>query len=259
MSEPVKEKININLEKAKEEGKYRVDNIREIVRDAVSQAASELKEGTGEIGSIIKTAVSNAIADLKQRGRRDPDEISASITGAIEGSTEQKQQEIDQHRARLQQLQLQIDEQQRQLDNEINGVLVDIHNEDTPEDGMKLAVSQAIGNVMDEQQSGVLQQQYLKLKAQLATLDEKLQDRYGNRYVEVKDQWENAKVWYKNTKAEADANGTIPLHEKESKIEGNLGNLGETVARKEHEVKEQLTDIIQDFWQAKGLGNRSKR
>jgi len=259
MSEPIKERINTNLEKAKEEGKYRVGNIQEIVRDAVSQAVSELKEGSEEIGSIIKSAVSSTIADLKLRGRRDPDEISASITGAIKGSTEQKQQEIAQHQARLQQLQAQIDEQQRQLDNEINGVLVDIHNEDTPEDGMKLAVSQAIGTVMEEQQSGVLQQQYLKLKAQLAILDEKLQARYGNRYVEVKDQWENAKVWYEKTKAEAEANGTIPLHQKQSQLESNLGNLGETVARKEHEVKEKLTDIIQDFWQAKGLGNQSKR
>ena len=94
MSNPVKEKITANLEKVRGEGKVRAENIREIVKDAVVQAVDELKEGGGEIGLIIKDAISTVIADLRGATKQTTETITASIEGAIEGSTYQKQQAI---------------------------------------------------------------------------------------------------------------------------------------------------------------------
>ncbi|MCY7333751.1 MAG: histidine kinase [Pseudanabaena sp. CAN_BIN31] len=246
MSEPIKQKINANLEKVKGTGKLRIENIREIVRDAVSQTIAELKEGSGEIGLIIKEAISTMLGDLRLRQQHDPEEITASIEGAIEGGTSQRQQEIAQQRARLQSIQAQIDERQKQLDREIGDVLTDLDTANH-EDSMKTAINTAVYNVRENQDSGVLQQQYLKLKSQLESLDERLLDRYGDRYIEVKHKWENAKTWYEKTKTEAEASGTLPLHQKQSEIEHNFGELGTVVARKEQEVKEHL----QEIWQGK--------
>lgn len=244
MSQPIKQKINTNLEKVKGTGKLRVENIREIVRDAVSQTIAELKEGSGEIGLIIKDAVSTMLADLRVREQHDPQEITASIEGAIEGGMQQRQQEIAQQRAKLQELQAQIDARQKQLDREIGEVLTDLDT-DIHEDSMKSALSTAIYKVRESQESGMLQQQYLKLKSQLESLDEKLLARYGDRYIEVKHKWENAKIWYEKSKTEAETSGTLPLHQKQVEIEHNFGDLGKVVAQKENEVKERLQKIWQ--------------
>ena len=254
MSDPIKQKINANLQKAKGEGKLRVEHIREIVRDAVSQTISELKEGTGEIGLIVKNAISTTIADLRLTGQPDPKEITASIEGAIEGGTHQRQQKIAQQRAKLQELHAQLDEQQSRLDQEVSGVLIDIDTA-APDDSMKSAISEAVNTVRASQESGGFQQQYLKLKTQLENLDKNLLDRYGDRYVEVKHQWENAKTWYEKTKTESDASGTIPLVQKQSEIETNLADLGKVLARKESEIKERLKENVQEIWQ----GSKAER
>jgi hypothetical protein len=246
MSEPIKQKINANLEKVKGTGKLRIENIREIVRDAVSQAIAELKEGSGEIGLIIKEAISTMLTDLRVREQHDPEEITASIEGAIEGGMHERQQEIAQHRAKLQELQAQIDARQKRLDREIGEVLTDLDT-DTHEDSMKTAISTAVYTVRENQDSGVLQQQYLKLQSQVESLDEKLLARYGDRYIEVKHKWENAKTWYDKTKNEAETSGTLPLHQKQSNIEHNFGELGKVAAQKENEVKERL----QELWQGR--------
>ncbi len=246
MSEPIKQKINANLEKVKGTGKLRVENIREIVRDAVAQTLAELKEGSGEIGLIIKDAISTMLVDLRTREQHDPEEITASIEGAIEGGTYQRQQEIAQQRAKLHELQAQIDARQKRLDREISEVLTDLET-DNHEDSIKSALSTAVYNVRESQESGLLQQQYLKLKSQLASLDEKLLAQYGDRYIEVKHKWENAKTWYDKSKTEAEASGTIPLHQKQVEIEHNFGELGKVVAQKENEIKERL----QELWQGR--------
>jgi hypothetical protein len=251
MSNPVKEKITTNLEKAKGEGKIRAEHIREIVKDAVGQTVAELKEGTDEIRLIVKDAISTVIAELKGSEKEIPEKITASIEGAIEGSTYQRQQAIAQHRAKLLDLEAQVDEQQQQLDREISGILIDIQSTESinSTDADAEAINLAINTVQERQESGLLKAQYLKLKSQLTSLDQKLATRYGDRYSEVKEQLENAKTWYDQKKIEAEASGTIPLQQKQTEIESNLGDLGAVVARKEQEVKQHL----QELW-----GNKTK-
>jgi hypothetical protein len=250
MSNPVKEKITTNLEKAKGEGKIRAEHIREIVKDAVLQTVAELKEGTDEIRLIVKDAISTVIADLKGSEKEIPEKITASI----EGSTYQQQQAISQQRAKLLELQAQLDERQQQLDREISGVLIDIKASEltNSRDTNSEAINSAINTVQERHEFGMLQEQYLKLKSRLASIDKKLEIRYGDRYDEVKQQWENAKTWYGHKKTEAEASGTIPLQQKKTEIESNLGEFGSVVARKEQEIKQQL----QEIWEDKGFGSK---
>ncbi len=254
MSNPVKEKITTNLEKAKGEGKIRAEHIREIVKDAVSQTVAELKEGTDEIRLIVKEAISTVIADLKGSRTEIPEKITASIEGAIEGSTYQRQQAIAQQRAQLLELQAQLDEQQQHLDREISGVLIDIKASELTDstNSNSEAINSAVNTVQERQEFGILQEQYLKLKSRLASIDKKLELRYGDRYDEVKQQWEKAKTWYDQKKSEAEASGTVPLQQKQTEIENNLGELGSVAARKEQEVKQQL----QELWENKGFDSK---
>jgi hypothetical protein len=252
MSNPVKEKITTNLEKAKGEGKIRAEHIREIVKDAVLQTVAELKEGTDEIRLIVKDAISTVIADLKGGEKEISEKITASIEGAIEGSTHQRQQAIAQQRSKLLELQTQLDDRQKELDREIGGVLIDIKASELSDstDTNSEAINSAIDAVQERHEFGMLREQYLKLKSRLASIDKKLEIRYGDRYDEVKQQWENAKTWYSQKKIEADASGTIPLQQKQTEIERNVGEFGSAIARKEQEVKQQL----QEIWEDKGFG-----
>ncbi len=248
MPNPVKEKITTNLTKAKGEGKIRAEHIREIVKDAVGQTVAELREGSDEISLIVKDAISTVIADLKGSGKDTTAKITASIEGAIEGSTYHRQQALNQRRAKLLEIQSQLDWQQEQLDRESSEILIDIKDLESTNliDDESAAINLAVDTVQEHQESGILQEQYLKLKAQLANLDIKLAIRYGDRYNEIKQQWENAKTWYEQKKTEAEASDVIPLQEKVTEIENNIGGLGSLVARKEQEVKRHLQELWED-------------
>ncbi len=254
MSNLVKEKIKTNLEKANREGKIRAEHIREIVKEAVVQTIAELREGSGEIGLIVKEAISTVMADFKGGGKETTEKIAASIEGAIAGSTYDRQQTINQRREKLLAIQTQLDLQQEQLDLESSEILVEIKASESTRliDDDSEALNLAIDTVQEQQESGVLQEKYLNLKSQLASLDQKLAARYGDRYSEIKQQWENAKTWYGQKKVEAEASGTIPLQQKVTDIESNIGGLGAVVARKEKEVKQHL----QEIWEGKSVGTK---
>ncbi|WP_146138259.1 hypothetical protein [Chamaesiphon polymorphus] len=96
-----------------------------------------------------------------------------------------------------------------------------------------------------------LQVQSARLKAIIAELDRKLEARYGERYRNFKQQAENkvdsGKVWYDKTKAEAEANGTIPLEERQERASRKVADAGSAAARKEAAIKEQLKGIWQSI------------
>jgi hypothetical protein len=240
----VKEKITTNLDKAKSQGKIRAENIREIVKDAVVQTVAELKEGSGEIGLIVKEAISTAISDLRGSGKEKSENITASIEGAIAGSTLQRQQAIAERRERLLAIQTQLDQQQQELDRESSAIMMDIKAVELPDINPE-EISLAVNTYQERRELGIFQEQYVNLKSQLAGLDEKLLSRYGDRYEEIKQQWEKVKTWYDQKKVESETTGVIPLQKKQAEIEKTLGGLGSVVARKEEEIKQNLTEIWQ--------------
>ena len=240
----VKEKITTNLDKAKSQGKIRAEHIREIVKDAVVQTVAELKEGSGEIGLIVKEAIFTVMADLRGSGKEKSENITASIEGAIAGSTHQRQQAIAERRERLLAIQTQLDQQQEELDRESSAIMMDIKAVELPDTNPE-EISLAVNTYQERQELGVFKEQYVNLKSQLAGLDEKLLSRYGDRYEEIKQQWEKVKTWYDQKKVESETSGVIPLQQKQAEIEKTLGGLGSVVARKEEEIKQNLKEIWQ--------------
>lgn len=92
-----------------------------------------------------------------------------------------------------------------------------------------------------------LQAQSARFKAIAAELDRKLALRYGDRYLEIKQQLdrraEGTKAWYEKSKSEAQASGTIPLERRQEETDRQVARAGSDAARKEAAIKQQLKDL----------------
>ena len=89
----------------------------------------------------------------------------------------------------------------------------------------------------------LLEAQYANLKAQVIELDRWLALRYGDRYIDIRQQWGGAKAWYDETKAEAESSGTVPLDQQQEATRRQLAEAGSAAARKEGAVKQQLKEL----------------
>jgi hypothetical protein len=94
-----------------------------------------------------------------------------------------------------------------------------------------------------------LQVQSARLKAIAAELDRKLALRYGDRYLDIKQQLdrqvEGTKSWYEKTKSEAQTTGTIPLDRQQEQTDRQVARAGSGAARKEAAIKQQLKELWQ--------------
>jgi hypothetical protein len=255
MSKPIKEHLTENIDKAKGEGKLRSENIRGIVADAASLTAAEIKEGAERMRTIVKDAITSALADVKDTSSEIPEKVTHSIENAIEESTRYRKEAIASLQAKMQEIQAQIDERQRQLDMDIEDTIVDVKATEV-DDSSKLnaAIDKAVNNVKEREETTSLKQQYLSLKFQLANLDAKLAERYGNRYSEVKQQLENVKTLYDKAKAEAEASGVTPIQSKQTEIERKLSRFASAAVIAEHEIVKYL----QEIWKNKGFDSKHK-
>ncbi len=255
MSKPIKERITDNLDLVKGEGKLRSDNIRELLSEAASLTVTELKEGTEQMRTILKDAISAVIAEVKDTGGEIPAKITSSIEGAIEESTRYRQEAIASLQAKMHDIQMQVDEKQRQLDLDFNDTIVDIKATEIKDDSqLNTAIDTAVNNVKERQESAMLKQQYLNLKFQLANLDSKLVARYGDRYADVKQQLDGVKALYDRAKIEAESKGITPVQSKQTEIERKLSKFASTVAIAEHEI----VDYLQQLWKNKGFDPHHK-
>ncbi len=240
MANSFKERLANDLEKAKQEGELRVDRIREIVKTAVTEAIAEFKAGSGEIRDIAKDAVTGVTEVVKAKGSEAKDEIIASIEGVIEGVTRLSREQLAQKQAQVEMLQAEIEVQEQALDAEVNGALVAIAEvETTTPVTLKSLIQAAIATLRDRQFSH-LQAQYLRLKQQLAQVDTKLSERYGDRYEQVKSQLDTAKTWYQETKAKVEAGEPNPIDQKQAEWAGKAAEVGASAAQFEQTVKQKV-------------------
>jgi hypothetical protein len=91
----------------------------------------------------------------------------------------------------------------------------------------------------------LLQAQSVRLKAKLAELDGRLEQRYGDRYYRVKQQLDGTKVWYEKTRSQSESTGTIPLEQKQESTSREFAKAGSSAARKEALIKQQLKELWQ--------------
>lgn len=92
-----------------------------------------------------------------------------------------------------------------------------------------------------------LQAQSVRLKAQIAELDRRLELRYGDKYHQIKQQLDSTKTWYEKTKAQAQSSGTIPLDQKQTETNQQVAKAGTSAAQKEAAIKQQLKDLWYNF------------
>jgi len=240
MTYSVKEKVVENLQKAKQEGNLRIDRIREIVKSAVAQALIELKAGSGEIQTIAKDAVSGVTEVVKEKGESAKDEVVASIEGAIEGISGVTREQLAQRKAQLDVMQAELQAEEQVLDAEINTALVELENStETSNVSLKSLIQAAVASIRDRQFTQ-LKQQYVHLQTQLGYVDEKLAERYGDRYAEVKHQLENAKTWYEANKSKVEAGEPNLVDQKQTQWSETAADVGTKAAHFEDRVKHQI-------------------
>jgi uncharacterized protein YjbJ (UPF0337 family) len=247
MSGSVQEKVSEDLRKAREEGGLRAERIKTIVKAAVSQAIAELKEGSGEISAIARDAITAASEEAKGKSQEAADNLRASIEGAVEGISEKRRMAIAQNQAKIQTLEAEVVEQERLLQNDIEGALMEIETSGEPqsEADLKSVLDTVMASIRDSEAVAAMQEQYARLRAKLAVLDANLAGRYGDRYDEVKQHLDSAKKWYENTKTNTEAGSPNGVQQKHAEFEQKLGELGTALAHKEKQIKEQLKELWQ--------------
>jgi small-conductance mechanosensitive channel len=249
MANEVKERIAADLQKAKQEGGLRTERIREIVKSAVAQAVSEIKEGSGEIGTIAKDAIFAVIESVKDRGQEVKAEVTASVEGVVDGIRETRQTTIAQTQSQMEQLQTELDAQTQQLEAEVDGALVAIETEAKQSStDVKALLEKIIGTIRESKQFALVQEQYTKLRSQLAVLDERLAEKYGDRYEQVKQQlekyWETAKDWYEKNRTEVEAGKSDPVEQTQVGLGEKFAQAGSFIAKKEQEIKARIKETL---------------
>lgn len=249
MATDIKEQIAADLEKAKQEGSLRSDRIREIVKSAVAQAVNELKGGSGEIRTIAKDAIAAVIDLVKERGHEAKSEMMASVEGVVDGIRESRQNAMSNTQSQMDQLQTELDVQVQQLEADVDGALVAIEAEAKQSNSdVKTLLEKVVDSVRDTKQFAVVQDQYAKLRDQLAVLDERLAEKYGDRYDQVKHQLEKyrdtAKVWYEKNRTEVEAGKVDPVEKTQVGLGEKFAQAGSFVAKKEQEIKSKIKDAL---------------
>lgn len=247
MTNSVKERIQEDLQKAKSEGSLRAERIREIVKSAVSEAVAEVSQGTGELKAIAKDALTAVFAVVRDRTTTRTEEMAASVEGVVEGIGEFHREAIAQTQTQISDLRQTLDQTDRQFEEEITTALatVDLPEADnTTKTPFKMLIDLVVNAVKEREVFDMFQQRYDHLKQQLAELDTRLQERYGDRYDEVKRQLETAQTWYASAKTKGESLGNEAKHFKQVELEEKAADLGTTIAQKEAEIKAQLREIL---------------
>lgn len=104
---------------------------------------------------------------------------------------------------------------------------------------------QPVFKVIKTQLFARLHQKYSEFKTQTVNLDANLTERYGDRYIAVKQRLEKVAAWYTTVTAQARTMEPTILQQKQAKVENKLGEAGVTLAQKERHVKQQLKELWQ--------------
>ncbi|VEP15634.1 conserved hypothetical protein [Hyella patelloides LEGE 07179] len=243
MEESRKEKIINNLQQAKQTGQLKTENIRDIIRTAVSEAVSEVKEGRTEIRNLVQEAISAVVEIFQDKKGEIKEEVTASIEGAIEGLSNARREEISNTQSEIQTLQVKVEKEEEELQQEIDGVLKEIqtNNQDKPTQVTE-AITSAIHTVQNSEEVALLQKRYAQLKAQLAIIQANLAGRYGESYSNVNQYLDEAKTWYEKARENPEV-FTGRIEEKQQEFEQKLGETGVAIAKKEKQVKQLLKEL----------------
>ena len=239
----LKERINTDLNQAKELGHLKTERIREIVSSSVFQVSSEFKSASSDIRLILKDAVSAVIENLQEKTGDIKEEVAASIEGAIEGISSWRHQSIAKNQAEVNQLQNKIATEEEQLHQEINRLLAEVEEAGKDKSpSIKASIESAVNTIKSSEEMALMQKHYAQLQAQVEILRSNLTARYGGRYEEVKEHLDSAKKWYSNrTQVESVVD---QAEQKRSQLEEKIGDAGTALAKNERRLRHILSELL---------------
>lgn len=248
---PVKDQMSADFEKAKSAGSVRVGRIRQIFQEALSQTVSELKQGASEFGSIAKESTSTLTENLKSTQKSTPQEVipvqveihdDVDVANLITELPEPVAETPIEQPLSASQTVVVIEAPATQQESTTPEALAA---------SLKALIEQMVRSFKSGETYATLQQQFANLREKMATLDDKLSNRYGNRYEKVKQDFsqdvENTKAWYERMKAEANASGVNVLEHKQAEITVKMSEAGATIAQQEAKIKQ----LLKELWRTK--------
>ena len=246
MNESRKDKIISNLQQAKQTGQLKTENIKDIVKTAITEAASEIKEGRAEISNLVQDAIAAVVEIFQDKKGEIKEEVTASIEGAIEGISDVRRKTINNTQTEIQTLEAKVVTEEEQLQKEIDTVLEDIQEKNKENTtNVKEAINSAVHTIKNSEEVALLQKRYAQLKAQLAIVRANLAGRYGESSHNVSEYLDEAKKWYEKAKENPEV-FTGKIEEKQLEFEQKLGEAGQAIAKKERQVKK----ILQELWKS---------
>jgi hypothetical protein len=239
-----KERIVADLQRAKETGELTPEIIRHIVKNEIAQISLEAQENRSEIAKAICDTIEAVIETLQEQTGDIQAEVTASIEGAIEGIGQARREKIVKTQSEINSLEGKLIIEQQELQQNIDRVLTEVQTQSHNEpDKVKQAIIEAISTISNSEEFALLQQQYVRLKAQIAILQANLANRYGEQYEAVNKHLDEAKNWYEKAKEDPEV-FTEPVKQKQAQFDRKLAEAGIAIARKEKEVK----NLLQELW-----------
>ncbi|AKG21852.1 hypothetical protein [Calothrix sp. 336/3] len=228
MSTPIKERLNADLGKVKEEGSLRSQKIKEIFQAAVTESVGEIKNGSGEILTILKDTTTVIVEYFKGKGQQAQADAMAAVEGAIAGINTDTTIRDSSELAKFQQ----------QVQDEVNGALVIVSQ---PQENS----SRSWKSLLLELFTAVKKRFLLTFNKECADLDRNLTEKYGDRYIKVKERWETAQTAYNATKENMGDRQTSPADQQQTELNDQAAKAGATVAQAEVMARKQLKTILQ--------------
>lgn len=244
MTNKIKEKITVDLQEARDAGRLRTENIREIVKTAVSEVAGEFQAGSSDLNNLVKDAVSAVVENCQDKGGEIKEEVTVAIEGALEAVNSKRHEVIVQTQSELKQIQVKLEHEEEELQQEVDGILAEIkQTSQEKSDCIKDAIASAINTIQNSEEITLLKKRYAQLQAQVAVIRANLAARYGGRSGEIKDYLDEAKTWYNQAFSQPETVVT-QVKEKHSQIENKLSEAGAAIAQKEDELRQNLRELL---------------
>lgn len=194
------------------------ESVKEQIPAELQNAKSEERMRTERIYEIVRDAFSQTIAEVKE-GSGEIKAIAKESLSKILKTLNEKSEESQET------------------------------NEKAPSTSSNLlALFKAIKNrlfVYLHQEYKDLPNQYTQLKNRAVNLDTNLTERYGDRYIAVKQRLEKGVAWYNTVAVQAKTTEPTVLQQRQVEVENQLGEAGATLAQKERHIKQQLKERLQ--------------
>ncbi len=256
MTNPSQQPINPNLQKAKTEGKIRLQNIQKILREAFSQVVGEVKEGSREVAPIAKDFLTAKANKSQEQIEIKPEiitvvEITEEVTPVITEVADMSEQPepLLVNSVAIEEVALTSEETASLLVNPVaieDLVLTEVKaTQETPTTVWRTLVKALLKFIQEKEDLASVREQYAKLKARLEIVDVRLMERYGDRYEKIKQQLKSTQPWYERQKSQMEVSGFSPMQRKQVEIHGKMAEAGTKVAQKEQQIKQQLKELWQ--------------